>query len=221
MTDYHRSDDEQVAALKNWWKANGSSLVTGVALALAAIFGWQAWQKHQAAAKAEASVQFQQLLEAVSQPIAPPAEGQAAAPNNVGFLAEAMLEQADESRYGLYARFALARQAVAEKRPADAEAVLREALQANEDPALRPVIVVRLARVLALLERSDEALTLLDAERNDTFASYFQELKGDLLLAKGDRSGARTAYQAALDAANASGQDPSLVQMKLDDLAGA
>lgn len=37
----HRTEEEQVAALKQWWKDNGNSLIIGVGLALAVVFGWK------------------------------------------------------------------------------------------------------------------------------------------------------------------------------------
>jgi len=39
-----RTDEEQVEAIKQWWKNNGSSLLIGIGAALAIAFGWQAWQ---------------------------------------------------------------------------------------------------------------------------------------------------------------------------------
>jgi len=35
----HRTEEEQVAALKQWWNDNGNSLIIGVGLALALVFG--------------------------------------------------------------------------------------------------------------------------------------------------------------------------------------
>ena len=46
-----RTEEEQIEAIKRWWKKNGSSLLLGIALALAIVFGWQAWQNHQAGAQ--------------------------------------------------------------------------------------------------------------------------------------------------------------------------
>ena len=43
-----RTEEEQVQAIKDWWKNNGSSLLIGIGAALAIVFGWQAWQNHQA-----------------------------------------------------------------------------------------------------------------------------------------------------------------------------
>ncbi|WP_409365464.1 tetratricopeptide repeat protein, partial [Klebsiella pneumoniae] len=39
-----RTEDEDLAQIKDWWQRNGKPLVTGGILALAVVFGWQAWQ---------------------------------------------------------------------------------------------------------------------------------------------------------------------------------
>ncbi len=41
------TEEEQIAQMKDWWQRNGKPLLTGGALALALVFGWQAWQQYQ------------------------------------------------------------------------------------------------------------------------------------------------------------------------------
>ena len=48
MEDY-RTEEEQIEALKRWWSENGKSIVIGIALAGASVFGWRAWQDQQQA----------------------------------------------------------------------------------------------------------------------------------------------------------------------------
>ena len=45
--DAYRTDDEQVEALKRWWKENGTSTLLMVAVAVGGYFGWQAWDTRQ------------------------------------------------------------------------------------------------------------------------------------------------------------------------------
>jgi len=68
-----RSEEEQVEALKNWWKENGKSLVLTIALALAVIFGWKAWQNNQRIATENAGIMYQNLVQAVRLASAPQA----------------------------------------------------------------------------------------------------------------------------------------------------
>jgi predicted negative regulator of RcsB-dependent stress response len=66
----------------------------------------------------------------------------------------------------------------------------------------------------------DDALAQLEIKDDDAFASLYQELRGDLQVAKGDRAAARSAYEKALQLGPAAANREGL-QRKLDDLAGA
>jgi predicted negative regulator of RcsB-dependent stress response len=213
-----RTEEEQVAAIKQWWKDNGTSIMVGIVVALVAIFGWRAWQQKTMEAKIISSQQFQQLLEATTGDTAANAEQTGA---NIAFLVDEILKQNNESRYGIYARLLKARVAVSETRYDEAEALLRESLAKNTDPALATVINARLVRLLAIKGDTEAALKILAEPQNALFAGYFEELKGDLLKAQGKRAEAREAYQKAVDGAALTGEDTRLLQMKLDDLAGA
>lgn len=218
MTDYVRSEEEQVAALRQWWKDNGTSIVVGVVLALGAIFGWKGYQSSQYEQRVAASQEFQQLLDAATgSPMGLSEEARV----NIQFLADELIKKDEQSSYAVYARLFKAREAVAKEDLANAESLLQAALQFNKQEALTPILQARLARVLVLMSKSDEAIALLDKADASGSSAYLQELKGDLLKVAGRRSEARAAYQAALEAMQASGTDGRLVQMKLDDLAGA
>ena len=90
-----RTEEEQVQAIKDWWKNNGSSLLIGIGAALAIVFGWQAWQNHQAQQRAEAANQFANLLNAFSS-----ADEESA--DTVGFVAETLRDEHGDSAYAIY-----------------------------------------------------------------------------------------------------------------------
>lgn len=218
MTDYVKTEEEQVAAIKQWWKDNGTSLMVGVVLALGGIFGWKAYQKSTYEAQVAASVAFQNLVDASQGgPLGVSEEQQA----NVVFLANEIIESDPESAYSVYARLFKARDAQASEDLGQAEALLNDALAVNQEEALAPVIKTRLARVLAQQGSVDEAVALLDASGNEALALYFEEIKGDLLKLADRTEEAVAAYTAALAAAESLGRDGRVIQMKLDDLAGA
>jgi predicted negative regulator of RcsB-dependent stress response len=64
----YRTEEEQLEALKRWWQENGRGIVLGVVLALGLGFGWQAWQTNQQTAAENASILYQQLLQALASP---------------------------------------------------------------------------------------------------------------------------------------------------------
>ena len=207
-----RTDEEQVEAIKQWWKNNGSSLLIGIGAALAIVFGWQAWQNHQAQQRTEAASQFVTLMNAFG------AEDETSA-DTVTFVAKTLRDDHADSAYAVYANLMLARVQLMQN--SDAEGAV-ESLQWALDKAadtqpLALVVRSRLAQAQIALEDYDAALATLEgAKDSDAFAAIFNELRGDILLAKGDQEGAREAYLAAReqDEENRSG----VLQLKLADL---
>ena len=205
-----RTEEEQVQAIKDWWKRNGSSLLIGIGAALAIVFGWQAWQNHQAQQRAEAANQFASLLNAFS-------SGEDT--ETVAFVAETLRNDYTDSAYAIYGNLVLARQQMMEQGdPAAATESLSWALeQAAEQPALTLVIRNRLARAQFAAQDYEAALATVDgAQSADAFAAIFSELRGDILLAQGDREGARDAYLAAREQSE-QGRS-GVLELKLSDL---
>ena len=79
------------------------------------------------------------------------------------------------------------------------------------DDALRPLINLRLARLLIDAGKHDEALKLLDAA--DDASSL--EVRGDALLATGKAKEAQEAYTRALTTLDAVSPQRRLVELKL------
>ena len=65
----------------------------------------------------------------------------------------------------------------------------------------------------------EDALATLSVEVPQSFAAQVSEIKGDIYLAKDDKSTARKHYQAAVAASKEANN--TLLQNKLDDLATA
>ena len=204
-----RTEEEQVQAIKDWWKKNGSSLLIGIGAALVIVFGWQAWQSHQAQQRAEAANEFATLLNAFS-------AGEDA--ETVAFVAETLRNDYADSAFAIYGNLVLARQQMmSQEDPAAAASSLSWALeQAGDHPALTMVIRNRLARAQFATGDYQQALATLEAAgESDAFDSIFSELRGDIRLAMGDRDAARDAYLAAKEQSQ---QNNSILELKLSDL---
>jgi len=208
-----RTEEEQVQAIKDWWKRNGSSLLIGIGAALAIVFGWQAWQNHQAQQRTEAANQFANLLNAFSSQ-----EGESSG-KTVAFVAEKLREDYTDSAYAVYGNLILARQQMMEQGDAEgAVESLKWALEkAKDHAALTLVVQNRLARAQFAAGQHDEALATIDSVSNaGTFAPILSELKGDILLAQGDREAAKEAYLAARE--QSSQGRSGILELKLSDL---
>ncbi|WP_100640276.1 YfgM family protein [Marinobacter salexigens] len=211
-----RTEEEQVQAIKDWWKKNGSSLLIGIGAALAIVFGWQAWQNHQEQQQAEAASQFATLLNAFGN------QADDTAGETVAFVANTLREDHGASAYAVYGNLILARQQLVEGKDAGAAiSSLEWALdKASGHKALALVVRNRLARAQFSAERYDDALATIDGagsiESTDAFAAIFSELRGDILLVQGDKIGARDAYLAAREQ-NQQGRS-GILELKLSDL---
>lgn len=211
-----RTEEEQVQAIKDWWKKNGSSLLIGIGAALAIVFGWQAWQNHQDQQRAEAANQFASLLNAFSN------QADETAGETVAFVANTLREDYTDSAYAVYGNLILARQQLVEDKDAEAAiGSLQWALEkAGDHKALSLVVRNRLARAQFSAERYDDALATIDSAGSidDTraFAAIFSELRGDILLVQGDKNGARDAYLAAREQSQ-QGRS-GILELKLSDL---
>ena len=202
----HLTEEEQVEALKKWWKENGKATIAGVVLGLGGVLGWQAWSQHQQTTAEQASAQFQQLVMASN----------VGAAESVAKQAELLMSKFEGSSYAVFAAFNLARQHLEAGDSASARGQLAWALANSPEPSVQQIARLRLARLM-LSEGDVDGATRLAAEAPaDGFSGEFAHLRGDIALAKNDKQSAREFYQEAL--ANKVG-NADLVQMKLDDLA--
>ena len=61
----YQTEEEQVEAIKKWWKENGRSVVGGVVLGFAVIGGWQGWQGYERSTGETASAYYDAMRQAV------------------------------------------------------------------------------------------------------------------------------------------------------------
>ncbi|MDM8347451.1 tetratricopeptide repeat protein [Pseudomonas sp. sp1636] len=207
-----RTDEEELAVIRDWWQRNGKPLLTGSALALVLVFGWQGWQKYQAGQAHGASMAYQQLLESALNPSGQPD------PAKVAELANALKRDFAGSHYAQYGSLFVAKVAVESGKLDDAAAELQAIVDQPVDDTLAELARQRLARVLAAQDKTEEALKLLEGDADQAYLASREELKGDLLVKLGRSDEAYAAYVKA-KAALAEEAAVGGLQMKLDDLA--
>ncbi|XHF43332.1 YfgM family protein [Metapseudomonas boanensis] len=207
-----QTEEEQIAELKDWWQRNGKPLLTGGVLALAVVFGWQAWQKYQTNHAQGASILYQQLLETTLTPSGTPDAAK------VAELAGKLKSEFAGSHYAQYGSLFVAKVAVEAGKLDDAAAELKTVLDKPADDTLAELARQRLARVLAAQGKAEDALKLLEGDADKAFAASREELKGDFLVQLGRADEAHAAYQKAKAALP---EDAAVggLQMKIDDLA--
>ncbi|GAA5191119.1 YfgM family protein [Ferrimonas gelatinilytica] len=204
--EIYSTEEQQVEALKRFWKEYGVSIIGGAALGLGGLFGWNAWQDHQQSQQEAASAAFAELMQNTS------------STEQMQAAAETFRTEHNEAGYNALVDLMQARVAVDSGDLSKAETLLKDAV-AKLDSSTRPLAQLRLARVQAAQEELAAAQATLAAIDNEAFAALRDELKGDLLKQQGDLEGARAAYESAMQAGGAMAS-PAL-QLKLDGLAQA
>ncbi len=202
----YTTEEQQVEAIKKWWKENGASVIGGIVLGLAAVFGWKAWVGYQAEVGEQASVLFEQLANSVNA-----GSGEAAAAQ-----AEQLISEYESTPYALFAALAQAKVQLEAGDAAAARERLEWVLAQTDQPGIQQLTRLRLARLQLSEGDAAAAAATLEGIEAGAFGGEFANLEGDIAVASGDLAAARIAYEHALqnDVGNS-----RLVQMKLDDLA--
>ena len=214
MVDEYLDEREQAEQLKQWFKENWLWLVAGVGLGLGGLYGWQGWNAHLDGKSREAGQRFGEMLQAFD----------AADPNRGNELADEITGKYGSTPYADQARLVLARVHVDAGELDQAAGILRQVMDQSADTELALVARLRLVRVQLAQGNHAAALATLDGATSPAVASAVAELRGDVLLAKGEKSAALAAYrQAQADAGTSAGLvEGGLLQLKIDDLeAGA
>lgn len=211
--DPYRSEDEQVEALKRWWKDNGTSTLTSVALAIAVVLGWQGWQQRQQQSREVASATYQTMLEAIQ------AGGDKL--TTAKTMADTLKADFSGSAYAQLAALAKARLLVEAKDLAGAEAELRWVLEHKPADEIKGIVQLRLAKVLSAKGDRAGALAALAGNPPEALAAAYAEARGDILLAEGKRDEAKAAYQQAIEQAKGQKEvELGWLEMKYQSLGG-
>lgn len=213
--DPYSTEEEQIEALRRWWNENGRSTMTAVLFAVAAGFGWQAWQANEAQDQEQASDAYQALVQAMET-----GDTTGGAQDRID-LADQLLRDSDDSTYAQFAALRLAAMAVNDGKMEEAEAQLRWVLvKAANGSDVAQVAQLRLARVLASTGDTQQALAILSDGESGTYAASYAAARGDVLFAAKRNDEARDAYQEALTLAGGAERGLNLpaLQQKLQSL---
>lgn len=184
---------------------NGKALAIGVVIGIAALGGWRYWSSHQDDTAKTVSAQYQQLTSAM----------QAGKPETL----EAVNRFASENSntYGALAAMDLAKQYVDAGQLDKAATLLQNGLKDTKDANLQAVINLRLARIQLQQNQADAALKTLDGVKGDGWTAIVADIRGEALLTKGDKQGARDAWSKGVES-DASPALKQMMQMKMNNL---
>lgn len=204
-------EQEQLEALKAWWKENGNRLLGAVLIVVVAMGGWRGWQYYQHKQSNEAATLFAEFVKQLESNDA----------KRVNDAAAMVMEKYASSGYAPRAALWAAQVNEQGGDAARAKTQLQWVIDHAGEDGLKDVARLRLAAVLLDEKKYDEAMKLLEAKHPTSFDGLYADLRGDILSAQGKREEARSAYKLAYEKTDAKNMYRNLIEMKLDALGGA
>lgn len=207
MVKVYESEQEQIDAIKTWWKDNAVSVVLGVVIGVSGIFAWNGWQQHKVQTNQAASAYYLQIADHLQ-------EGNY---DIISGLADKVIDEYGATAYASLSQISAAKAAFSNGDLEQSESRLEWVVNNGATDYFRSIATLRLAALQQTLNKYDAAEKTLSAPVSQAFEAQRQSLKGDLALLKGDFTQAKSSYNAALSE-EVGVANPQILQYKLNNL---
>jgi predicted negative regulator of RcsB-dependent stress response len=207
---YDFEEQERIAELKAWWEDNRWYVIGGILAAIVAFGGYRGWIYWSARQAEDAAAMFA--------PVAAAAKAKDA--KKVTEAAQPLIAKHPRSYYSSEAALVVAKSAFDANNLDEARKQLEWALDKGVEEH-RGVARTRLASVLLEQKKYEEALKVLDGNKEPAFAASVADLRGDVMLAQGRIDEARAAYKLAIEKAEGRSPVRNIAETKLNALGGA
>jgi len=204
----YETEEEQIEAIKKWWKENGLSVIGGIVIGLGLIAGWRWWQVYSDQQAQVASHIYNQILFSLEKEEIPEAHQ----------AASQLLSEYSGSPYAVLAALNMAHHDLEKGDIDSSHARLQWVIENSDIVELAHVARLRKARLFLSQEKVAETKKLIEGIDETTFRGAYAEIRGDIAMAEGRLDDARNAYTEAVGHLDLSPQHREWVQMKLDDL---
>jgi predicted negative regulator of RcsB-dependent stress response len=206
---YDFEEQERIAELRAWWEDNRLSVFAAIAAAVLAYAGWQGWRWW--------SVRQAEAAAAMYKPVAEAAKSGEA--KKIAEASQPLIAQHPGSFYASEAALVAAKAAFDAGQLDEARKQLEWAMNKGVEEH-RGVARTRLAGVLLEQKKYDEALRVLDGNKDPAFEAPVADLRGDIMLAQGRLDEARAAYKLAVEKAQGRSPVKNIAETKLNALGG-
>lgn len=208
----YETEDEQLDAIKAWWKKNGSQLLTVILIGVLAFSGWRYWTNSKWVESTNASSLFEVLQSSMQQ-------GKF---GEVSREALKLVQEQPESPYAIGAAMLYAKYSLEKGETDEAIQHLTWVSETAEDTQLRNLALLRVARIQADIksfEAAEKNLTSLSqANLNGAEKANFDYISGLVALAQGSEVVAQQAFQNVVMNVDTEKNLMGLAQIQLDDL---
>ncbi|MBK1688636.1 YfgM family protein [Rubrivivax gelatinosus] len=204
-TQLDLQEQEQIDALKAFWKRYGNLLTWLLIAALAAYAGWNGWNYWQRDQALKASAMYDELDRAA-------AAGDA---DKSGRIFADLKDRYAGTAYAEQGGLAAAKVQFEKGQVDAAKATLAWVADNAAEDEYRTIARLRLAAVLSAAKQFDQALAQLDGAKAAGFEALVADRRGDVLAAAGRNDEARAAYEAAYKAMADTVDYKRLIEAKL------
>ena len=206
---YDFEEQERIAELKAWWEDNRWFVLGAVVALVVGLAGWRGWQSWSERQAEDAAAMYT--------PVAEAANGKDL--KRITDAAMALRNKHSGSFYASQAALVAAKAAFDARDYDEARNQLQWVMDKGVEEH-RGIARLRLAAVLLEQKKFDEALKVLDGNKDDAFAALVADLRGDVMLAQGRHDEARAAYKLAMEKAQPRNPVRTIAETKLNALGG-
>jgi predicted negative regulator of RcsB-dependent stress response len=210
MSNHQIDEYELGERTRSWFKDNSGSLITGVTLGLACIFGYQWWQGNTDKQQSEAGLQYQAFVEAADKK--DPAKSK--------IVLDLMQSKYADTPYVSYAVLRQAELLQSTGKNDEAIKLLEANIAKVTDPGVNELFHLRIARLHLNNGKADLALKQLTNIKNNIYVASAEEIRGDAHMALGKRELASASYVKALTATDEATPLRNIVELKLIEAGG-
>lgn len=204
-------EQEQLDALKAFWKTYGNLITWVLVVALGGYAGWMGWNRYQQDQGQKAGAMFDELERAA----------QAGDAERASRVFEDLKSRYAGTVVAGQGGLAAARVQFEKGQVEPARASLLWVAEKGSQEELRGVARLRLAALDLEAKKYPEALAQLAAVKSESFAALAADRRGDVLAAQGKTDEAKAAYQASYKALGERADFRRVVEAKLTALGAA
>lgn len=184
--DVLTDDHEREEAVKKWWKENWKPIALGIVIALGGLLGFRQYQAYELEKSQDAAYSLYQVQALLNK------DGAKSLDKAQAFMQE------HKDIYGALLALDLSTMHVNAKEYDKANSTLAFAKEHGGE-LLEPMVILTKAKVLAQMQKYDEAISSLSSLKNDAYAIEKNTVLGDIYMLKGNKDKAHDAYKSAVD----------------------
>lgn len=203
----YETEEQQVEAIKKWWKENRNSIFSSVIVGVLIIGGWRFYNDSQKTHAESASQTYEYVVQSLSK---------TTDTKDAQLKVNELYASYSDTPYASLAALVLAKKQVQNGELVQAIQQLDWVVNNSTQDELAHIARLRLVRVLLASRQTDKALATITVEYPASFAALYEELKGDIFVTKGDLDQARIAYDKAILSSGA--QAGKWLKLKRGDL---